>query len=165
MRRRVLAVLPLVLAALLPGSAAGQFFWGGHAAYTGYQDGGTGAGLHLGLDFPLLPVDVVGSAEWFSPSCRADREGCSLWGATLDANLRLPIPLVRPYLTGGLSYRKFGLGGELGSQDKSGINLGVGVDVNLGIRAFADWRWEFLGESEAQEFGGWVGRIGLNFNL
>lgn len=155
------AALAVWLLALLPGAAAGQFSLGGHLAWTDYQDGGMGGGARVGLDIPVLPVDVVGTGEWFSPKCRPNRDGCSLWGATLDANVRLPFPLVRPYVTGGLSYRKADLGGDRGDESDSGLNLGVGVDVSLGVRAFADWRWEFL----KADLEGWIARLGLNFNL
>jgi opacity protein-like surface antigen len=67
---------------------------------------------------------------------------------------------VRPYVTGGLSYRDGDRGGELGSKSESGLNLGLGVDVDLGVRVFGDWRYEFLEELE-----GSVVRLGLNFNL
>jgi opacity protein-like surface antigen len=159
--RSALWVLPLVgLAIAVPHEAEAQFFLGGHAAYTTYQDGGWGGGARAGLDIPVLPLDIMGAVELFSPSCPEGRDGCSLWGASLDANLRLPIPLVRPYITGGLSYRDGDRGGELGSASESGLNLGLGVDVNLGIRIFADWRYEFLGEFEEGLL-----RAGLNFNL
>lgn len=163
MRRAVLIPPLLLLAGLTltpPRTVEAQFFIGGHAAYTTYLDGGWGGGARAGLDLPVFPLDILGNVEFFSPSCPEAREGCSLWGASLDANLRLPIPLVRPYVTGGLSYRDGDLGGDRGSTNKSGLNLGLGVDVNLGIRIFADWRYEFLGELET----GLV-RAGLNFNL
>ena len=99
--------------------------------------------------------------EWFSPSCQEGNDGCSLWGGSLDVNARLPIPIVRPYLTGGWSFREFGLGGDGGDVSKNGLNLGGGLDVNLGIRIFADGRYEWLGEG----YDGVVVRLGLNFNL
>jgi opacity protein-like surface antigen len=160
MRRTLLLPALVGLALAIPHTVQGQFFLGGHAAFTTYQDGGAGGGARLGLNLPVLPLDIVGVAELFSPSCSEGRDGCSLWGASLDANLRLPIPLVRPYVTGGLSYRDGDRGGELGSKSESGLNLGLGVDLNLGVRLFADWRYEFL-----DEFEGSVVRLGLNFNL
>ncbi len=161
MRLAMLLPALVALALAIPQDAEAQFFLGAHAAFTDYQDGGAGAGARVGLDLPVLPLDIVGVAEFFSPSCSEGNDGCSLWGASLDANLRLPIPLVRPYLTGGLSYRDANLGGDLGSVSKSGLNLGLGVDVNLGVRIFGDWRYEWLDD----EIEGSVIRLGLNFNL
>ncbi len=161
MRRLALALSLSLLLAFIPGTASAQFFLGGHAAYTDYQDGGLGGGIRAGWDLPVLPIDVLGVVEWFSPSCQEGNDGCSLWGGSLDVNARLPIPIVRPYLTGGWSFREFGLGGDGGDVSKNGLNLGGGLDVNLGIRIFADGRYEWLGEG----YDGVVVRLGLNFNL
>ena len=156
------ALLVLALGAARP--AQGQFFLGGHAAWTSYQDGGLGGGARLGLDLPVLPVDILGVAEFFSPSCEPGRDGCSFWGATLDANVRLPIPLVRPYLTGGLSFRSADLSSDEGKVDGTGFAVGGGLDVALVIRIFADYRYEFF-ENEKRALEGSVVRLGINFNL
>jgi hypothetical protein len=159
MRTAFLALAALTAAAV-PQAARAQFFLGGHVGYTTYQGGGMGGGAQVGLDLPVLPVDIEGNVEWFSPSCDEGRDDCSLRGATLDANIRLPLPLVRPYLTGGLSYRDGNLGGDLGSKNETGVNAGVGIDVNIGIRIYGDYRYEFL-----DDFEGAVLRAGLIFNL
>jgi len=160
--RNVLSVsLLIAVFCLAPRPAEAQFIIGAHAAYSDYQDGGLGGGARLGLDLPVLPIDVVGVAEFFSPSCTDDNNGCSLWGATLDANFRLPIPVFRPYLTGGISYRNGKASDDVESTSSSGLNLGVGIDVNIVFRIFADYRYEFL----ASDFEGSVVRAGLIFNL
>jgi len=120
--------------------------------------------VRLGVDLPVLPLDIMGIGEWFSPSCSEGSDGCSFWGATLDANLRLPIPVIRPYLTGGLSYRSASPGGESEDVSGTGVNGGVGVDVKLVIRVFLDWRYEYFGDDK-KELEGSVVRLGINFNL
>ena len=164
MRRPMLALALLAAATLLPAPAQGQFFIGGHGSFTDYQGGGGGGGIRAGLDLPVLPLDIMGATDWFSMTCDEGQDGCSLWGATLDVNLRLPIPIVRPYLTGGLSYRSAKQGGELGDLSGTGANIGVGVDVNIVVRLFLDWRYEFFSEDE-KALEGSVARLGINFKL
>jgi opacity protein-like surface antigen len=161
MVKGIVTSLLFVGASLTPQAAQGQFIIGAHAAWSGYAEGSPGAGARLGWDLPVLPIDFVGVAEFFSPNCPANTTGCSFWGATLDANLRLPIPMIRPYLTGGLSYRSGKLREDAESESSSGVNIGVGLDVRIVVRIFADYRYEFL----TNDLEGPVARAGLIFNL
>ena len=76
--------------AVTPAWARGQVVLGVHAVETSSTLGGsTGAGLRAGLDLPLLPFDVLASAEYFFPSCTDEQEGYAFWGAALDANVEM----------------------------------------------------------------------------
>jgi hypothetical protein len=130
--------------------AKAQFLWGAHVPYAlDTFDGAFGIGGRLGYDLPVLPIDIVGVGEVFFPDCGAN--DCSLWGASAEANLRLPIPIVRPYLTGGLGYRSLSRprSDGNGTEDLSatGVSLGLGVDFNLAaVRLFVDGRYEWYDE-------------------
>ncbi len=103
----------------------------------------------------------MASGEYFFPDCPAEDTNCGLYGLTLDANFRLPFPLVRPYITGGLAYRNIS---SVSSSDETvaGLALGAGLDVALGgIRAFGETRYEFVDAPEKQ----FLWRIGLLFPL
>jgi len=144
--RRVTFCVVLIGALLVPASGSSQVFGGAYGAWAQDSfDGTYGLGAMLGFDFPLFPVDVFGSGEWFNPDC----DGCSLNGWALGANLRLPLPLIRPYLTGGWVWRD--AKGDVGAADPfalggyDGAFGGIGVDVALaGIRLFVEGRYEYL---------------------
>lgn len=148
---------------LFPSPSEAQFRWGGHMVHAARSFGGaTGAGLRAGIDVPVMPLDLVASGEYFFPDCPQGMGGCGLQGITLDANFRMLTPLVRPYGTGGLAYRRLSPGGEAPSQTESGIALGVGIDASLGtLRGFGEARWEFVGAPRNQL----VWRLGVLMGL
>ena len=133
-----------------------QFIWGVHVPYAvDVFDGAAGIGGRIGWDLPVLPIDIVGVGEYFFPDCGA--EDCSFWGGSADVNVRLPIPIVRPYLVGALVYRKVtGLQTStdtVDSFDATGVGAGIGLDFNLmAVRAFLDGRYEWLGEDQVEQF-------------
>ena len=161
----------LALFALVPADhAEGQLYFGGHIAYaTGADtdavdldpvfdglDGAVGVGGRIGWDLPVLPVDILAAGEYFFPDCGA--EDCAMYGGTLEALVRLPIPLVRPYALGGLVWRSWDAGDEDGSS--TGFDAGLGIDLHLlAVRVFLDARYEFLDDPQEQ----WVLRLGVNF--
>jgi hypothetical protein len=153
----------LAVAALLPGAATAQVYWGAHAVHAADAFGGaTGAGVRAGVDLPVLPFDLIGSAEYFFPDCGNDQSDCSLHGLTLDANLRMVIPVVRPYAVAGLSHRRASAGDDAPDQESTGLALGAGVDVALGgVRLFGEGRYEFLDAPERQ----FLWRLGVLFGL
>jgi hypothetical protein len=105
---------------------------------------------------------VIGSAEYFFPECGNSQSDCGLHGLTLDANLRMVIPLLRPYGVVGLSHRRLSPGGDLLEKESTGLAVGGGVDVALGgIRLFGEGRYEFLDAPERQIL--W--RLGILFGL
>jgi hypothetical protein len=141
-----------------------QFIWGVHVPYAvDTFDGTAGIGGRVGWDLPVLPIDIVGVGEYFFPDCGA--EDCSFWGGSVEANVRLPIPIVRPYVLGGLAYRKIsGLETStdtVDSFDGTGVSAGIGLDFDLlAVRAFLDGRYEWLGEDQLEQF---VVRVGVVF--
>ncbi len=111
-------------------------------------DGTVGAGVLLGIDVPILPVDVYGSGTWFFAGCG----GCGLKGWSVGVSFRpLPLPLARPYVVGGVTDRTLD-DARVGLVLKSGGTFaGLGLDVALlGMRVFAEGRYEFLDGELAQ---------------
>ena len=104
------ALFPGVLVAacliLSPSPADGQLRIGGHVVKAADAfDDSYGLGLGAGIDFPLLPFDLMASGEYFFADCPPEDPDCGLYGLTFDANFRLLFPLVRPYISAGLAYR------------------------------------------------------------
>lgn len=161
---RVFPVCAIALAvAWSPGAVRGQTYVGAHMTYAVDTFGGaTGFGAQIGYDFIGLPLEVVGGGEYFFPDC--DIETCNFWGGFLEGQLRLPIPLIRPYALGGLTYRSVDnlktSEDTIDSSSAGGFAAGGGLDLNLlALRVFLDARYEFLSSPLDQ----WVLRLGLNF--
>ena len=156
--RRLTFCTLLMGALLVPSSASSQIFGGVFGAYAQDAfDGVSGVGLEFGYDLPILPVDVYGSGSWFFPDC----DECDLSGWSLGANLRLPLPLIRPYLTGGWTWRDYEDPGptiDPLSLSDNNVFAGVGVDLAFsGVRVFGEARYDLLDEPLEQ----WTLRLGL----
>jgi hypothetical protein len=100
-----------------------------------------------------------------SPPANANVSGnVNLIGGSLDAKLSLPVPLVTPYIIGGVGvYRQSveqelsGVVGEIGDIDESntemGYNVGVGVQLPTPVvRLFAEARWYSVRTTPKQNF-------------
>lgn len=162
--RSPLVWMTLMWSVLLLGVPAppvsGQISLGVHGVAATDAFGGTeGAGGRVALSLPLLPVDFMVTAETFFPDC--GELDCSLRGVSLDASMDLlPLPVVRPYLTGGFTIRRFDTGLGEGTWEARGLNAGAGVHVGLaGLRLFGEGRYEFFSAPERQT----VFRLGLLF--
>lgn len=99
----------------------------------------------MGVAIPVLPLDTMASWARFSPECRSDEPDCELTGLTLDANFRIPVPLIHPYVSAGIAYRRLSPvqpGEEAGAL---GPGLGAGVDVALArLHLFGEARYEWV---------------------
>ncbi len=93
-----------------------------------------GVGGRVLLSPPLLPIALVVSAEKYFPDCTT----CSLWTAEVGVNLGLPLPVVRPYIHGGVQRRT----DEDGSSN--GFVAGLGVQLNLVVSFFVEGLVEFV---------------------
>jgi hypothetical protein len=72
------------------------------------------------------------------------------------------LPVIRPYIQGGLAHRQISPGGDAAEEDSTGLAVGAGADLDLGrIRIFGEGRYEFLDAPEKQV----VTRIGLMFGM
>lgn len=153
-------LLSALFLGLPPVPASGQVSLGVHGvSATDAFGGAQGAGGRLLFSLPLFPVDIMASAETFFPDC-GDLD-CSLRGLSIDASMDLlPLPVVRPYVTGGFTIRRYDSGLGEGTREAQGPNLGAGVQVGLsGLRIFGEGRYEFLRAPERQT----VFRLGVLF--
>ena len=119
--------LAITLLLLGPVQLRGQVFGGVFGVLVQDSCGeSSGVGVEGGLNIPVLPLDIFGSAEWFSPNCaRRDLRGWSL-----GFNYRvLPVPMVSPYVTGGRTWRRSDNGEPPGNGE--GMFGGIGIDVSL----------------------------------
>ncbi len=141
--RHLIVALVVVGALSVPREGRAQIFGGLFGAWAQDAfDGTAGVGAQLGLDIPILPVDVYGSGTWFLPDC----DDCKLKGWSLGVTLRpFLFPIARPYVVGGLTSRDLRNPAAGLDMDSSGAFAGVGLDLALvGFRLFAEGRYEFL---------------------
>lgn len=153
-----LALASAALAAAAP-QAQAQLNPGLHVARATDSFGGTnGVGGSVELSFPVFPIDIFLAGEWFFPDC-GTVDDCSFMGGSADLHLGLPVPVLTPYATGGLVYRRTDVGGGVGAVAKTGYGGGVGVHLGaLVLGAYAEVRYEVV-DPEDQV----VLRLGLRF--
>ncbi|HZD06191.1 MAG TPA: hypothetical protein VE173_14870 [Longimicrobiales bacterium] len=160
----------LLVAFARPSAMAAQtdvFDFGIHMVRaTDIFDGATGVGGQIAVNLPALPVTFRGAVDRFFPDCPEGSSGeatdCGAWGFTVDANLALPMPILHPYLSGGLVRRSVDLGDPLAEIDevRTGVALGGGLELDvLGVGAFGEARYE-LRNGPDDEF---VFRLGVVF--
>jgi hypothetical protein len=126
-------------------AARAQLNPGLHVARAADAFGGVyGAGASLELSFPLVPVDVFVAGEYFFPDC-GTADGCGYMGGSADVHFTLPFPVLTPYGTAGVVYRRTDAGGGADSVANTGFGLGVGVNLGtLVFGGFAEARYEFV---------------------
>ena len=160
MIRRVLctALAAAALGTWAPAAHA-QLNPGIHVARATDQFGGSnGVGGSLELSFPLFPIDVFVAGEYFFPDC-GPVDDCSFMGGSADLHLGLPIPVLTPYATGGLVYRRTNPGGGVASVARTGFGAGVGFHLGaLVLGAYTEARYEMVDPEDQLVF-----RVGIRF--
>ena len=155
----------LAIGALIgPGPADGQLVGGVFGARARDTFGGTnGIGVEAGVSLPLLPVDVFASGTLFRPACSE----CDFKGWSVGVRYRvLPVPVLRPYVTFGRTWRDLEDPSDSLILDEEGFFTGVGLDVafpGVGAGIFAEARYEFLrGDSGlSRDLRQWTLRAGV----
>jgi len=144
--RRLLLTLTVAVASVAlaqPASAQLPIKYGVQAAMqtsvaeaTGL-DGTFGLGARVALQPPVLPIGLVGQGVYYFP----DGDGTYIT-YSLAGQLRLPLPMVSPYVIGGWQWRRAGADG-VESVTENGPMVGVGVQLNLGLSLFLEGTMEF----------------------
>lgn len=138
MRRFMFGLSAVLVMAVLASPVDAQLKLGAQAALTtgvdeaSALDGTFGLGGRVMVDPPLLPIGGFVSGTYFFP------EGdVSYWTTTAAAQLRLPMPMVKPYALAGWQLR----GGEGDTQN--GAVLGLGVQLDFMMSVFLEGTYEF----------------------
>ena len=98
-------------------------------------NGEFGVGARLGLELPVFPIGVYAMGTYFFP---ADAE-VSYYTASVMGKLGVPIPIISPYLLGGLQRSATSLGGL--ENVENGVFVGLGVQIS---RLFLEGSMEFI---------------------
>ena len=157
-RALVTAMFATALLGLAPAAHA-QMNPGFHLARAADVFSGTyGAGASIALSFPLFPIDVFVAGEYFFPDCGA-ADGCGYMGGSADLHFTLPFPMITPYGTAGIVYRRFDAGADADAVANTGFGLGGGVNLGtLVLGAYAEARYEFVDPDDQVVF-----RLGIRF--
>ena len=153
----------LTVGALIgPIPADGQLVGGVFGARARDGFGGTnGFGAEAGVSLPLLPLEVFADGSLFRPAC----SGCDLKGWSLGVKLGIfSLPLLRPYVTFGRTWRDLEDPINSLSVDDNGLFTGAGLEIGLprfGI--FAAGRYEFVTKDPgpSADLRQWTLRAGL----
>ncbi|NNF12250.1 MAG: outer membrane beta-barrel protein [Gemmatimonadetes bacterium] len=142
--RRFMLVLSAVFAlAVLATPVDAQLKFGAQASLiSGLEeasalDGTFGLGARALVDPPLSPVGGFVDATYYFPD-----NDVSYWTATAAAQLRLPLPVVRPYALVGYQIRGVDVP-SAGSDTDGGFVVGAGVQMNFMMSVFLEGTFEF----------------------
>jgi hypothetical protein len=140
MRRCLLTLTAALALAVAAAPAEAQLKFGAHGAVLTGLDEVTvlgvpyntfnntfGLGGRVMLDPPLLPVALVGSGTYYFA------EGdTNYWTGTLAGQLRLPLPVVKPYATLGWQIR------NRYDETENGLMAGIGMQLDLAVSLFLE---------------------------
>lgn len=124
-----------------------------------FAGGANGVGGSLELSFPLVPIDLFVAGDYFFPDCGG--RDCGLWGGSADVHFTLPFPILTPYGTAGLVYRKSTVTDLDVVSTGASTGFGLGAGVNLGtlvLGAYLEARYEFVNPDDQ-----FVIRLGVRF--
>ena len=138
---------------------------------------GFGGGIHLDVSFAMLSVRLSGDYLKFSPDNDKYQEaltkiigtaagqfsvtggGISMISGNLNAKMSiLPLPVVKPYLTGGIGLARLSVDDAsitqngvvtrsipgFASDTKTMFNVGAGVDVSLGVSLYIEAKYTWV---------------------
>jgi opacity protein-like surface antigen len=101
-------------------------------------NGTFGIGPRVIVAPPLFPVGLVGQGVYYFP----EGDG-SYMTYGLGAILRLPLPMISPYVIGGWQWRRSGNGT---TTTENGPTVGLGVQLNVAMPIFLEATMEFNDE-------------------
>lgn len=154
MRRTLLTLSAVLATAVVAVPADAQLKFGAQGAViTSVDDitadeglGGTfGLGGRVMIDPPLFPLGAVGSATYYF----TDIDDLTYWTATAAAQLRLPLPMVKPYVLAGWQIRRSSFMDV--SSNENGPMIGAGLQLDLGMSLFLEGTFEFNEDIEDVE--------------
>jgi opacity protein-like surface antigen len=138
---------------------------------------GYGGGIHLDVRLAMVSFRVSGDYLTFSPDndkyqkalegiigtaagqFKVDGGGITMWSGNLNAKMAiLPLPIVKPYMTGGIGLSRLSVddarimqGGiqtkayaGFSSETKTAWNVGAGVDLSIGVTLFLEVKYVWV---------------------
>lgn len=149
----------------------------GSTALKDVYGAGFGGGVHLDVQFAMLSLRVSGDYLSFSPDNDKYQKGLegiigtaagqftvagggiTMWSGNVNAKMAiLPLPIIKPYLTGGVGLASLNadeakvMQGALATKAYPGFpsvtktmwNIGVGVDFSIGVTLFLEVKYVWV---------------------
>jgi opacity protein-like surface antigen len=114
---------------------------------THIDNGGFNVLVFGGVDSGLLPIGVRIDGAFVHLPIKFGAGHDNLWSATANLTLKIPAPLVTPYLIGGAGYYYIDASPALGSSSsKFGLNAGAGAAVHIPLlfAVFGEFRYHYV---------------------
>ncbi len=138
---------------------------------------GFGGGVHLDIQMAMLSLRISGDYLSFSPDndkyrkglegiigtaagqFSVDGGGITMWSGNVNAKMAiLPLPIVKPYLTGGIGVARLSSDNAkvmqngvetkaypgFATESKTLWNIGVGVDLSIGVTLFLEVKYMWI---------------------
>lgn len=149
----------------------------GTSALKDVYGAGLGGGVHLDINLAVLSLRISGDYLSFSPDNEKYRKGLAgvigvasdqfsvdgggitMWSANLNAKWQLlPLPVIKPYLTGGIGVARLSVDDAkvmqnnsptlaypgFSSETETAYNVGAGVDLSIGITLFLEVKYMWV---------------------
>jgi opacity protein-like surface antigen len=149
----------------------------GTTAFKDVYGPGFGGGVHLDVNFAMLSLRLSGDYLRFSPDNAKYQQGLqdligsaaaqftiegggiTMWSGNLNAKMAiLPLPIIKPYLTGGFGFASLNADGAkvmqngaetkaypgFSSETKTMWNAGAGVDFSIGVTLFLEVKYVWV---------------------
>ena len=148
--RRLLVAVCLAAFVLVPSAAYAQLDLGGQLSWADDFDLGLGGRVVLGLPFEQVPLEAIGTFDYFFPDEDAPGVDVTYWELNTNVVYRIPVqvPMLTPYAGAGINIAHASVDSDLidMSDTDVGINLLGGIKYNAGpVTPFAELRFELDG--------------------
>ena len=149
----------------------------GSTALQDVYGAGFGGGVHLDIQLAMLSLRISGDYLSFSPDndeyqkglqnligsaatqFTIEGGGLTMWSGNLNAKMAiLPLPVIKPYLTGGVGFASLNVADAKVMQNgvetkaypgfpsvtKTAWNVGAGVDLSIGVTLFLEVKYVWV---------------------
>lgn len=162
--RRLLVAVCLAALVAVPSTAHAQMDLGGQLSWGDDADFGIGARVVLGLPFEQVPLEVIGTFDYFFPDEGPGGADVTYWELNANIVYRIPVqvPMLTPYAGTGINIAHASVDAEGVdvSDTEVGINLLGGIKYNAGpVTPFGEMRFELDGGEQ------FVLSFGVLFNV
>ncbi|UCC49712.1 MAG: outer membrane beta-barrel protein [Gemmatimonadota bacterium] len=162
--RRLLVAVCLAALVAVPSTAHAQVDLGGQLSWGDDADFGIGGRVVLGLPFEQVPLEVIGTFDYFFPDEGPGGADVTYWELNANIVYRIPVrvPMLTPYAGTGINIAHVSVDtdGVDASDTEVGINLLGGAKYDAGpVTPFAELRFELDGGEQ------FVLSLGVLFNV
>ncbi len=143
-----------MMGALIGGAASAQILTGGvRGGIPWGPDGYRNFTIGPTVEFkpPIIPIRIVADALYKrveGPTAADGKTTASVWDFPIMARVELPLPMLRPFVGGGPTFRRVSLFD--GDWQKGGV-VGAGIRINaIAVKITPEFRYSHFGSSSVR---------------